>query len=547
MRVAILNRVATMTEDLRRGSWLGRHELLLRIGRGGMATVWVAREHTEKAEAQRLVAVKAILADLAGDPEFVKMFLDEGRLVQSIRHPNVVDVYEVGEHDGVMYMTMEWVEGDSLHSVIAEAGKRRPIPPEMAVRIIADAAAGLNAAHEAKGEDGKVLGVVHRDVSPHNILLGTDGAIKLVDFGVAKAMGRLSEATSAGQLKGKFGYMSPEQAMAKPIDRRSDVFSLGIVLFELTTGRRLFRGEHDAETLHLVVSGQIPDPSKIDEKYPKKLERIVLKALERDIERRYQTAEELQKDLEGYLKEERILVPRAGIAALLKRVMGTRIEQRRKAVRAALKAVSSGPQSAPLLSSDPAFAGGEHISVTGVSGVTSDSGISSGGNPISNSGVSQPSSITGSYAGVSQNGASTVPQTVSHHGTPRRGGMLGYFVGIGGLLIAIGVVVFFALSTRHTTTKVLNISAGPGAQPVEPSAAPPKPAKPAASDDVPTVSVDTLKDSEAGAPTHRHVPRVIHHQPTHTAGHTSPKGTATAKKPPPADTAGLPRANPYGN
>ncbi len=272
-----------MTEDLRRGSWLGRHELLLRIGRGGMATVWVAREHTEKVEDQRLLAVKAILADLAGDPEFVKMFLDEGRLVQSIRHPNVVDVYEVGEHDGVMYMSMEWVEGDSLHSVIAEAGKRRPIPAEMAVRIIADAAAGLHAAHEAKGEDGQLLGVVHRDVSPHNILLGTDGAIKLVDFGVAKAMGRLSEATSAGQLKGKFGYMSPEQAMAKPIDRRSDVFSLGIVLFELTTGRRLFRGEHDAETLHLVVSGQIPNPSKINDKYPKKLEQIVLKALERDV------------------------------------------------------------------------------------------------------------------------------------------------------------------------------------------------------------------------------------------------------------------------
>ena len=539
-----------MTEDLRRGSWLGRHELLLRIGRGGMATVWVAREHTEKVEDQRLLAVKAILADLAGDPEFVKMFLDEGRLVQSIRHPNVVDVYEVGEHDGVMYMSMEWVEGDSLHSVIAEAGKRRPIPAEMAVRIIADAAAGLHAAHEAKGEDGQLLGVVHRDVSPHNILLGTDGAVKLVDFGVAKAMGRLSEATSAGQLKGKFGYMSPEQAMAKPIDRRSDVFSLGIVLFELTTGRRLFRGEHDAETLHLVVSGQIPNPTKINEKYPEKLEQIVLKALERDVERRYQTAEEFQKDLEGYLKEERILVPRNGIAALLKRVMGTRIEQRRKAVRAALKALSSDAQSgAPLLSSDPAFAGGDHISVTGVSGVSgagSNSGISSTGNgAISNSGVSQPSSVTGSYAGVSQNGMSTVPQTVSHHGTPRRGGLVGYVVGIAGLLVAIGVVVFFATSQRHTTTKVLNVSAGPGAQPVEPSAAPPP--TPTASDDVPTVNVDTLKDSDAGAAPRNHA-RVTHHHaaPAHTASKTPPKPTAKKKPPAPADTTGLPRANPYG-
>ena len=543
-----------MTEDLRRGTWLGKHELLLRIGRGGMATVWVAREHAEKPEEQRLVAVKAILADLAGDPEFVKMFLDEGRLVQSIRHPNVVDVYEVGEHAGVMFMSMEWVEGDSLHAIIAEAGKRRPIPPEMAVRIIADAAAGLHAAHEAKGPDGELLGVVHRDVSPHNILLGTDGAIKLVDFGVAKAMGRLSEATSAGQLKGKFGYMSPEQAMAKPIDRRSDVFSLGIVLFELTTGRRLFRGEHDAETLHLVVSGQIPKPSKIDEKYPEKLERIVLKALERDIDRRYQTAEELQKDLESYLKEERILVPHAGIAGLLKRVMGTRIEQRRKAVRAALKAVSSGaPAQAPLLSSDPAFAGGEHISRTGVSGVSSGSGVSSvGSGPISSSGVSQPSSV--SYTGVSQNGASTVPQTVSHHGVTRRGGMLGYAVGIGGLLVAIGVVVFVAMNQRHTTMKVFNVTATPGAEPsAQSSAAPsPPPSTSSRKDDVPTLSVDKLgvatrtrvRSRRPGRIGRLIIRSVEHAEPKRTAPKTTAKAPA---KPPPADTAGLPRANPYGN
>src|SRR5690606_21509158 len=155
-------------------------------------------------------------------------------------------VYEVDEASGVMYMAMEWVEGDSLHALIAESGKRRPIPAEMAVRIIADAAAGLHAAHELTDASGKLLGVVHRDVSPHNILIGTDGAIKLVDFGVAKAMGRIGDATQAGQLKGKFGYMSPEQARGKPVDRRADIFALGIVLFELTTTRRLFRGEHDA-------------------------------------------------------------------------------------------------------------------------------------------------------------------------------------------------------------------------------------------------------------------------------------------------------------
>ncbi len=538
----------TMTEDLRRGDRLGKYELLLRIGRGGMATVWVAREHADKREDERLIAVKAILADLAGDPEFTKMFLDEGRLVRSIGHPNVVDVYDVAEANGVMYMAMEWVEGDSLHAIIAEAGKRRPIPPEMAVRIIADAASGLHAAHELKDAEGKLLGVVHRDVSPHNILIGTDGAIKLVDFGVAKAMGRLTEATSAGQLKGKFGYMSPEQAMAKPVDRRADVFALGIVLFELTTGRRLFRGEHDAETLHLVVSGQIPSPTKIDPTYPPKLEKIVLKALERDVEQRYQTAEELQKDLEAYLREERIFVARAGIAALLKRVMGTRIEQRRKAVRAAIKVLAGeGPTSGVPLSSDPAFTptGRDHVSVTGVSGITGASGISSIGVPGSNSGISQSS-----VSQYSLNGSSTGPH-VAHVGRAKRGGMLGYVVGIGALLVALVVVLFFAMSPRQTTTRIVNVTSGAGARPDSTASADPGAQLPVQKqpDNTPTVSVDKLQEIEGGAAVPAHTGGAARFQPAQKP-HTQAPATTPAKKPPPAVPAGtenLPRKNPYAN
>ena len=239
-----------MTDELRQGGKLGNNELVLRIGRGGMATVWVARERTRQQD--RLVAVKAMLLELADDPEFVKMFHDEVRLVRAIRHENVVEVHDVGEEAGVMWMSMEWVEGESLHAVIAEAGKRRPIPPEMAVRIIADVASGVHAAHELREPSGALRGVVHRDISPHNILIGANGVVKLVDFGVAKALGRVSESTRAGQFKGKFGYMSPEQARGMPVDRRSDVFSLGIVLFELTTSRRLFRGDNDVETLRFV-------------------------------------------------------------------------------------------------------------------------------------------------------------------------------------------------------------------------------------------------------------------------------------------------------
>jgi eukaryotic-like serine/threonine-protein kinase len=427
-----------MTEELKQGSKLGNYELLLRVGRGGMATVWVARERAQATKDDRLVAVKVMLTELADENEFIKMFLDEVRLVRSIRHSNVVDVYDVGEHDGMMWMAMEWVEGESLHTVIAEAGKRRAIPPELAVRIIADAAAGLHAAHELRDLDGSPRGVVHRDISPHNILIGTNGIVKLVDFGVAKAVGRISEATRAGQLKGKFGYMSPEQALGKGVDRRSDIFSLGIVLFELTTSRRLFRGEHDIETLRLVISGAIPKPTAIDSKYPAELERIVLKALERNVSARYQTAAELEHDLRAYLKAERLIVPQSGVAGILKRVLGDRIEQRRKAVRASLKALSSGAvPTAQLLPNDPAFTptGKDRITVSGVSTVTGTS----------------PSDLSGlSGTGTSPSSVMRSPLEQSLPGVSRRAprarlstaSVLGYAIGLAGLAIALFVLLF---------------------------------------------------------------------------------------------------------
>jgi serine/threonine-protein kinase len=357
------------------------------------------------------------------------MFLDEVRLVRSIRHPNVVNVYDVGERDGVMWMSMEWVEGESLHTVIAEAGKRRAIPPEMAVRIIADAAAGLHAAHELRDERGEPRGVVHRDVSPHNILIGTNGMVKLVDFGVAKAVGRVSEATRAGQLKGKFGYMSPEQARGKAIDRRSDLFALGIVLFELTTSRRLFRGESDIETLKLVISSRLPGPTTLDPSYPPELERIVLRALQRDPQARYQTAAELEADLRNFLKTRRIVVPQSGIGGLLKRVVGERIEQRRKAVRSALKSSAQGAVAPDLISNEPVFTptGREKISVTGVSVVTSNSGLSV---------ASGPSSAGGSLPGV----APPSTRSVARPDPNRAVAIVAYVVGVAGILIALAVL-----------------------------------------------------------------------------------------------------------
>lgn len=423
-----------MTDDVRQGRRLGNNELILRIGRGGMATVWVAREHSDGRGDDRLVAVKALLADLADEAEFVRMFIDEVRLVRAIRHPNVVKVFDVGEDDGVMWMSMEWVEGDSLHAIIAEAGKRRAIPPDMAVRIIADAAAGLHAAHELRDDQGRLRGVVHRDISPHNVLIGTNGVIKLVDFGVAKAVGRMSETTRAGQLKGKFGYMSPEQALGRAVDRRSDIFSLGIVLFELTTSRRLFRGDSDIETLKLINAADVPRPSSIDADYPPELERIVLRALEKDPARRHQSAAELEAELRQFLKARHTVVPESGVAGLLKRVMGGRIEQRRKAVRSALRVLGrDGAPSNDLLSSDPAFTptgkGDEQVS---------------GVNPMTATGTD---ALSDSVAAPDQQVRATVSRTKRRR-SQRRGRVslswasaLGYAIGVAGLAIALIVLL----------------------------------------------------------------------------------------------------------
>lgn len=328
--------------DLESGIRLGPFELLVELGRGGMASVWVAREVSRTSRKQRLVAVKVMLPELNRDPTFRSMFLDEGAIVSSIQHPHVVQVYGVAESQGLLYMAMEWVEGDSLRTLIKEARQRRPIPPEMAVRIIADSAAGLHAAHELRGWDGELRGIVHCDVSPHNILIGPKGVAKLVDFGVAHAVAK-SEAEEGDYIKGKFGYMSPEQAQGRGFDRRSDIFAMGVVLFELTTGERLFRGRDPAHTLQLVSFGQIPRPSRLIKDYPERLEDIVMRALERDVDRRYQTADELREALEQYLVAERILVSVAGVGQLANRVLGPRIKKRRQAIRAALKQLG-GPQ-----------------------------------------------------------------------------------------------------------------------------------------------------------------------------------------------------------
>jgi len=327
-----------MTE-LQSGVVLGRYELLVRIGRGGMASVWVARERSAVSGKQRLVAVKAMLPELAAHSEFRSMFLGEVQIIQSISHENVVKLFEVSEDRGILYMAMEWVEGDSLRNVVKAAKSRGALPAEIAVRIAADAAAGLQAAHELRDWDGELRGIVHCDVSPHNILIGIDGKAKLVDFGIANALGRLEPTGNADQIKGKLSYMSPEQARGERVDRRTDVFALGIVMFEMTTGEQLFKGRDANHTLELVRHGTIPRPSHLNPRYPERLEAIVMQSLDRDPDRRYQTAHELEQALTGFLFEERILVSHSAVTQLLMRIMGPRIEKRREVITRIIQAL----------------------------------------------------------------------------------------------------------------------------------------------------------------------------------------------------------------
>jgi len=327
--------------ELQPGVFLGHYELLVRIGRGGMASVWVARERSVVSGNQRLVAVKAMLPELATHSEFRSMFLSEVQIIQSTQHDNVVRVFEVSEHNNVLYMVMEWVEGDSLRNIIRASHALGALPPEIAVCIAADAASGLHAAHELRDWDGQLRGVVHCDVSPHNILVGLDGKAKLVDFGIASALERLRLTRDQEVIQGKVSYMSPEQAEGGHVDRRADIFALGIVLYEMSVGEQLFRGRNAAHTLELVKHGKIPRPSQLKADYPRKLEPIVLKALNRDPNQRFQTAEEFEYELSTYLTEQHAVVSHPVVARLLLQLLGARIQKRREVITSIVASIDA--------------------------------------------------------------------------------------------------------------------------------------------------------------------------------------------------------------
>jgi len=325
-----------------------RYELLGEIASGGMATVYLARL-TGMGGFQRFVAMKRLHPHLASEREFVEMFLDEARIAARIHHPNVVPILEVGASQVGYYLVMEYIEGDTLARLLARAASTgNKVPVSIALRIAIDMLSGLHAAHELRDDQNQPVNLVHRDVSPQNVLVGQDGIARITDFGVARAASRLN-ATRAGQLKGKIAYMAPEQAAgAEQLDRRADVFSAGVVIWESLAQKRLFKAENEAATLSRVIAEPVPLLSQVVPQVSSEVSAVVMRALDRDPDKRFPTCAAFADALEAAAAlNDKVATPRE-LASYVNEVMGAEIAQQRDAVRAWL---AHGEPTAPELAS----------------------------------------------------------------------------------------------------------------------------------------------------------------------------------------------------
>jgi serine/threonine-protein kinase len=324
-----------MADASRSGRVIGRYVLHGEIAAGGMATVHLGRL-LGPAGFSRTVAIKRLHPQFAKDPEFVSMFLDEARLAARVRHPNVVSVLDVVAKEGELFLVMDYIQGESLARLLREAtALQEALPLPVAVGIVSGALRGLHAAHEATSEQGDPLGLVHRDVSPHNVLVGVDGVPSVVDFGVAKASNRF-QTTREGQLKGKLGYMAPEQIRLERVDRRTDVYAAAVVLWECITGRRLFAGDDAAGVLTVILDGRVPAPSSMRKDLDPALDAIVLRGLNPDPNARFATAKEMAVALEEVLPA----ASPAKVGEWVEHVAGEALLRRREQV-AAVESASS--------------------------------------------------------------------------------------------------------------------------------------------------------------------------------------------------------------
>jgi serine/threonine protein kinase len=283
-------------------SSFGPYRLLERIAAGGMAEVFRAKR-TGVEGFEKVVAVKRILPHLSDNKEFVEMFIDEAKMVAGLSHPNIVQIFDLGKIEATYFIAMEYVHGKDLRTILKQAKERGlRIPLDLSVLVVSKVCSALEYAHRKRDEHGDALKIVHRDISPQNILISFEGEVKLTDFGIAKATSKASS-TDRGALRGKLLYMSPEQASGHPMDRRSDVFSLGVVFYEMITDTKPFLGSSEKGILEMVRDCKVERPRALNPKIPESLEKVVIKALEKDPERRYQDASEMYRGLERVLRE----------------------------------------------------------------------------------------------------------------------------------------------------------------------------------------------------------------------------------------------------
>jgi len=442
------------TSPLVPGYYLDRYELLCPIAEGGMAQVWVARLRG-KHGFEKFVAIKTILPKFQTDDRFQKMFLDEARIASRIEHTNVAQILDLGEQHDITFLVMEWVDGDSLsrlYRAVVKAG--HTFPHALLCRIVADICGGLHVAHELKDATGHSLDLVHRDVSPQNILLSPQGVAKLIDFGIAKARGRLGEDTSAGYLKGKVHYMAPEQALGKTVDRRADVFSLGAILYHLISGKPPFEGANQLEILHRLTSKQPPMP--LPSTVHPAIADVVKKALSHDPEGRYATALELQGAIEAAMAEAKLSATHAEIARFNLQFLAERVKKRKESVELAVSAAAERERVRELLKPTA------DQSVTGLPAYKSEPGVEL-----------QSSPSYGSSATLGLGAVASIPP-------PSRGSraktialVLGG-VAIGAVIAGVAVKAALPTSTaKSETAAVKTTSNAPPPTPTQTAAPPP--------------------------------------------------------------------------
>ncbi|WP_375767178.1 protein kinase [Archangium gephyra] len=319
----------TTTQPKRQPIPFGKYLLLDRINIGGMAEVWRGKMFGAGGF-ERLVAIKRILPNIAEDDEFISMFIDEAKISVQLNHANIAQIYELGQITNSYFIAMEYIPGRDMRAIFDRCRKKsEPAPVPLVAYVVSKMCEGLDYAHRKKNNQGQDLNIVHRDISPQNILISFEGEVKVIDFGIAKAAGKATK-TQAGILKGKFGYMSPEQIRGLPLDRRSDIFAIGVCLYEMLTGERLFVGDSDFSVLEKVRKAEVAPPSTYNRRIPEALEKIVLKALARDVDERYQYANELGDDLQRFLLTSDSIFGRKDLMQYMKSTFAEDVEREKQ-------------------------------------------------------------------------------------------------------------------------------------------------------------------------------------------------------------------------